>query len=306
MQLIGNKLVLPLFDAELSKSDTYDLCNGLSIFNLPNSYEKKLRSQTELIARYERSLKYMRSGLAIEPAKIENGIELDWQKLLEFGTFVAMSIRLVTGVPIDIPYWFDMDGDEIKGNGNTQLKTYRTGNRYMYPLDDGKQSMGLSALQTGFEDILKNYMQSSNRNVLIRAVEFAAIGFQTRHIPSRLVNNTIFLESLFSCSNVEIAFQIASSVSWYLEFENTQEKRSELFSKIKELYRYRSKIVHGSDISSKNTDLRNSLLFSETINTKIYQKILTKKHVDIFSMNQKKRQEELRNLSLGVKSALMK
>lgn len=306
MQLIGSKLVLPLFGAQLLKGDSYDLCDGVSVFNLPDMYEKKLRSQTELVARYESNLKYMKSGLAIEPGKIENGSELDWQKLLEIGIFVAMSIRLATGVPIDILYWFDMDGDEIKGYGNTQLKTYRTGNRYMYPLDDGQQSTGLSALRTGFADILKKHMQDSNRNILIRAVEFAAIGFQTRHIPSRLVNNTIFLESLFSCSNVEIAFQIASSVSWYLEFESAPEKRIELFSKIKKLYDYRSKIVHGSDISSKNSTLRENLLFSEELNTNIYQRILTNRHVDIFSTKQQKRQEELRNLSLGAKSALMR
>lgn len=306
MQLTGDKLVLPLFDVKLSKADSYDLCEGISVFNLPDSYEKTLRSQTELVARYERSLEYMKSGLVVEPEKIENGRGLNWQKLLEIGTFVAMSIRLATGVPIDIHYWFDMAGDEIKAYGNTRLKTYRTGNRYMYPLDDGQQSMGLSALQTGLADILKKYMQDSNRNVLIRAVEFAAIGFQTCHFTSRLVNNTIFLESLFSCSNFEIAFQIASSVSWYLEFESAPEKRTELFSKIKELYGYRSKIVHGSDISSKNRNLRSSLLFSEMLNTRIFQRILAKRHVDIFSMKQKERQEELRNLSLGAKSALMR
>ncbi len=304
MQLIGSKLVLPLFGAQLLKGDPYDLCDGVSVFNLPDMYEKKLRSQTELVARYESSLKYMKSGLAIEPGKIENASGLDWQKLLEIGIFVAMSIRLATGVPIDIPYWFDMDGDEIKGYGNTLLKTYRIDNRNMYPLDDDQQSKGFTALQTGFADILKKHMQDSNRNILIRAVEFAAIGFQTHHIPSRLVNNTIFLESLFSCSSVEIAFQIASSVSWYLEFESAPGKRIELFSKIKELYGYRSKIVHGSDISSKNSNLRKSLLFSEELNTNIYQRILTNRHVDIFSMKQQKRQEELRNLSLGAKSAL--
>ena len=306
MQLTGNKLVLPLFDAQLSKHDSYYISDGVSVFNLPNSYEKKLRSQPELIAGYESSLKYMKSGLAIEPGKIESCSGLDMQKLREIGTFVAMSIRLATGAPIDIPYWFDIDGDEIKGYGNTLLKTYRIdNNRKMYSLDDELWS-GLSALQKGFADILKEYIHKSNRNVLIRALEFAAIGFQTRYIPPRLVNNTIFLESLFSYSNVEIAFQIASSVSWYLESENAPEKRIDLFSKIKKLYNYRSKIVHGSDISSKNKNLLNSLLFSEKLNTKIYQRILLNKHIEIFSMKQDKRQKELRNLSLGANSKLIR
>lgn len=60
-----------------------------------------------------------------------------------------MSVRLATGIPLDIPFWFDVDGDEIKGYGNTRIKTFRLENRYTYPLDDGDQHEGLLALQSG-------------------------------------------------------------------------------------------------------------------------------------------------------------
>ena len=305
MQLIGNKLVIPLFDIELSHADSYDLCDGISVFTLSQNYAAELRSKPDLIARYESSLQYMKCGLSIEPEMIEHGEKLSWSKLLEFGVFIAMSIRLATGVPIDVPYWFDVENDEIKGCGITLLKTYRVGNRYLYPLDDGIQSSGLIALQGGIANIAQKHIQESSKNILVRAIEFAAIGFQSRHIPLRLVNNTIFLESLFSHSNIEISFQIAASVSWYLKSKNKVDERDELFRKTKELYKYRSKIVHGADISSKNRKLFENLLFSEEINTDIFQNILTRNHVEAFSMTQKKRQEELRKLSLGAGSVFL-
>ena len=305
MLLTGNKLIIPLFDSELSHTKSYDLCDGIALFTLTKDYEEQLRSKPELIARYEYSLKYMKCGLSIEPDLFIHGKQLNWTNLMEFSVFIAMLIRLATGVPIDIPYWFDVENDEIKGCGNTLVITYRGGNRYLYPLDDGKQANGLTALQNGIAYIAQKHLQESSKNVLIRAIEFAAIGIQNRHIPSRLVNNTIFLESLFCHSNNELSFQIAASVSWYLRSRSKVEERDELFKKVKELYKYRSKIVHGADISSNNKKLVENLLFSEELITDILQNILIRNHVETFSMSQNKRQEELRKLSLGAGNILL-
>lgn len=68
MLLIGNKLVIPLFNSELSRADSYELCDGITVFSLTQGYKEKLRLNPELIARYESSLKYMKCGLSIEPA----------------------------------------------------------------------------------------------------------------------------------------------------------------------------------------------------------------------------------------------
>ena len=298
--LTGNRLILPLFGSKLSRAELYDMCEGITLFTLPKDYEEELHSKPELIARYENSLKYMKCGLSIEPDLLIHAETLTWPNLLEFPVFIAMLIRLTTEVPVDIPFWFDVENDEIKGCGNTLVATFRRGNRYLFPLDDGKQAKGLFALQNGIAAIAQKHLQESSKNVLIRAIEFAAIGIQNRHIPSRLVNNTIFLESLFCHSNIELSFQIASSVSWYLRFESNTEDRDELFKKVKELYTYRSKIVHGADISSKNKRIVENLAFSENLIADILQNILKRNHVEAFSMSQKNRQEELRKLSLGV------
>ena len=305
MNLIGNRLVLPLFDAELTKCDKYDLCDGISLFTLPAHYKDRIRSHPDLIARYEKSIDFMKSAIAIQPDAIGGLETTNWSTLMELAVFVAMSIRLATGVPVDVPYWFDAEGDEIKGFGNTQVKTYRTDHRYLYPLDDGLQADGLNALQSGFNAVLEKHVNDANSNVLIRAIQFAAIAFQTRHIQSRLVNNTIYIETLFSGSNTEIAFQIASSVSWYLEFQSSSDKRIALFTEIKELYGYRSKIVHGADVSAKGKNLRRALAFSEMLNTRIFQRILNNNHVEIFSLKQDRRDKELKLLSLGADSALL-
>lgn len=114
---------------------------------------------------------------------------------------------------------------------------------------------------------------------MLRALKFAAIGFETRDIDLRLVNNTIFLEALFSNAESELTFQIASRISWYLEKDGDLEVRVNLFNDVKKLYSYRSKIVHGSSLSDKNKNLKEMLYFSEILNTRIFRLILTAGHV---------------------------
>jgi hypothetical protein len=300
MELIGNRLLLPLIDATLEHAEAYKICDGVSITTLPAKYKNWLTEHRDLIARYESSLKFMKSALLIEPDSIKGFSTKNWRHVLELGVFVAMSIRLATGVPVDVPFWFDVDeDDEIRGCGNSLITGFRTGQRYLYPLDDGKQAEGLAALTGGFDGVLKTYVNDANSNVLIRAIQFAAIAFQTRHVQSRLVNNTIYLETLFSHSQTEISFQISSCTSWYLEARSSQEKRVELFTQIKELYNYRSKIVHGADLSAKNRELHRTLVFSEELNTRIFQHILNKNHVEVFGRKQDSRAAALKLLSLG-------
>jgi hypothetical protein len=62
---------------------------------------------------------------------------------MDLGVFLSITLRLATGVPIDIPYWFDLDETEIKSYGITLARKIYLGKRYLYPPDDGKQSIGL-------------------------------------------------------------------------------------------------------------------------------------------------------------------
>ena len=107
MNLVGDRLVLPIFDAFLKQSDKLVLCDGVTIFNLPDSYEKRLRVDPEMIARYESSLEHMQTAIAFSPEEI-NGLSRNWAAVLEVAEFSAMSLRLATGIPVDTPYWFDV------------------------------------------------------------------------------------------------------------------------------------------------------------------------------------------------------
>ena len=302
--ILGDTLTLPILGAFLTEEKRVELCPGVGIEPLSAVYAARLKAQPELSARYTRSIDSMRAGVVLDKKIIDPQRALALAGLLDVARLAAMSIRLATGIPVDIPFYFDVQEDELLGVGNTQIKTFRLEPEYRYPLDDGPQLEGIQALQKGYQSILDAQLQDKTKHVLLRALKFAAIGFETKHINVRLINNTVFLESLFSTSETEIAFQIAARVSWYLEPDDATDARVQLFTEIKKLYGYRSKIVHGATVSENNKNLRQMLLFSEILNTRIFRQILNAGQVHLFAESQKTREEKLRNLTLGVKNAL--
>ena len=71
MELVGESFVIPLFNATLISTDKFDLGDGISIIGIPDTFEEKLRSSPELIARYESSLEYMKVGLELVPSNFK-------------------------------------------------------------------------------------------------------------------------------------------------------------------------------------------------------------------------------------------
>lgn len=297
MQLVGERIVLPVFDAELVHRDSIKICDGVKLFNLPPSYRDHLEKHPEMIARYQSSLQYMKTAISISPSEI-SGHPKEWATVLDTAIFCAMSLRLATGIPLDTPYWFDVSGEhQIEGCGISQMRTYRTGNRYEYPLDEGAQGDALNAFVDAFGEILDAKFNKGSSNPLVRAIEFASIAFQTHHIQSRVVNNTVFLEALFSGRNSEIAYQIAASVSWYLEED--EEERLALFKQVKDIYDIRSKIVHGADVARRGGAVKDTLELCEMLNSRLFTTILLNRHASLFGLSESKRSEQLRGLSLG-------
>ena len=182
---------------------------------------------------------------------------------------------------VDTPYWFDVSGDhDVEGCGISKMRTYRTGNRYEYPLDEGQQAEALNVFIGAFGKVLDAKLAKGSSNPLVRAIEFASIAFQTRQNQSRVVNNSVFLEALFSGRNTEIAYQIAASVSWYLEED--EEDRLSLFKQVKDIYNIRSKIVHGADVARKGGAVKNALELCEMLNSRIFTSILLNQHASLF------------------------
>ena len=143
------------------------------------------------------------------------------------------------------------------------------------------------------------YITERSKNRVLRAVEFTSIGFQTFHVPTRLVNHVTFLETLFSTSNSEIAHQLSSRIAWYLAPADG-EQREELFYIAKKIYGARSQTVHGS--SYNDVKMRGHLESVEDLNRKVFTKILSAGHVATFSDPDKFRVKELQKLGLGIAS----
>ncbi|MGB6483759.1 MAG: hypothetical protein WBE86_09770 [Candidatus Acidiferrales bacterium] len=78
------------------------------------------------------------------------------------------------------------------------------------------------------------------------ALLFYRNGYNSDNPDLALVSFTTCLESLLSTSEQEISFKLSLRVATFLADEN--EKREELFQAAKEVYRTRSKIVHGAKI----------------------------------------------------------
>lgn len=214
-----------------------------------------------------------------------------------------MLIRLSTGVPIDMPFWFDVDDDVVHGYGRTLVRTFRIGNHYKYPIDNGKQFGGLQKLPKGINTLINLFLTQTTQNRIIRAIEFSSVGFQMFHAPTRLVNQVTFLETLFnskSSKSTEITFQLSSSISWYLRAQKTPEEREQLFELVKDIYNARSRVVHGDDNNNPTYGIRKSLIIAEDLNTEIFNAILEKNHINLFSMGEKRRKKQLQKLSIGI------
>jgi hypothetical protein len=241
----------------------------------------------------------MGAGLRITPSKsifTDKNFTLD--DIHTIGIFCSFLIRLATGIPIDFPFFFDYSvEDNIRGHGRSSVRAYRVGNQDYCPIDDSKRYKRLILLSKNLDDLLKLFIEKENENRIIRAIEFAAIGFQTSHVPTRLVNHVIFLETLFSTSRNEIAFQLASRISWYLHKKTEVEEKEETFDKVKNIYNLRSKIIHGD--SPKNISIK--LLHEiEDINTRVLNAILKKNHIKLFSLKKDLLDQKLKKLALGL------
>lgn len=65
-----------------------------------------------------------------------------------------------------------------------------------------------------------------------------------------LISLVAGLESLFTTDNLELSYKISIRASWFV-YPSTQNfnKRQILFKKLKEMYSYRSTILHGNDVT---------------------------------------------------------
>jgi hypothetical protein len=302
MSVVSGRLVLPLIDCTLNKRESMNVATGIRIESLASSIVDELKENKVFSSGYGRALDSLKIGLVIEPTNIHRGDNTKIDENIRTAQFVARCLNLATEVPIDAPFWFDVSSDgEIHGRGRVITRIFRSGPRYTYPLDEGRQVVGIRALRRHLLALIVNYSSDLNIDRLGRALEFAMVGLQTWHIPTRLVNQVTYMETLFSSGTSELSYQLASRISWYLASWRDAAGREHLFDQIKEIYNARSLIVHGGS-SQRLTAARLRILLAvaEMTNAAIFRKILLRNHVAAFASND--RDIQLKKLGLGIMS----
>jgi len=290
------QIILPLPYTCLNEERTFRLGKNCIIEELPIDYLERIKQNKLISARYEKILKNIEVGLKLTLPK-----KMIYENVKKTGIFCSMLVRLSTGIPIDVPffyYWPKKDGEMVYGE--TGIRTFVNIKRnYIYPFDQGNQRKSMDLLSSKFDQFLDLFLKEGDKNRIIRAILFASVGFQTHYIPTRLVNLITFLETLFTTTRYEITFQLASRISWYLSYNNSAEEREKKFDLVKEIYNIRSNIVHGGSISNL-LNVRKILEETEDLNTMIFNKIMEKDHVKIFSSSKSIREEQFKKLSLGL------
>jgi len=88
-------------------------------------------------------------------------------------------------------------------------------------------------------------------NRITNALEFFRVGLSMRAWQLRFTMFIVALESVYSTSNIEVAYSLSQRLAWFLGKDYTE--RATYFEKAKKCYRIRSQIVHGDTVQG---DLR--------------------------------------------------
>ena len=302
---MNSEFFLPLLNVTLQGSDKFDIGFGLSIVAVPDDYYQLLKTKEELYIGYQKSIENLTVGLSFQPVEGHPIQSVFPEEAQYYCIFIAFILRLITGIPVDLPFWFfSLNEKKSMGYGRTFIRTYRNEpSRYTYPLDRGDCFDVVNLFGKNIEKlsrrIIKYLNEAGAEDRLIRAAEFISFAYQMYHITPRLVNAITFLEILFSSSRIEISHQLAERISWYLEPVDA-EARIDLYKFVKDLYNKRSSVVHGENPKAKSVDLKNALIEAESLNTRIFKSILENNHIEAFSLSEGRRKNELRKLGLGV------
>ena len=108
----------------------------------------------------------------------------------------------------------------------------------------------------------KHFYKNSKSPRMLKAHYFLLSARQNAAVPMKILFYCTALECLFNTSVSEISYQISERVALLLG--ESPEQRLEIFNIVKTGYRYRSSVVHGSDLKGDETNaskISNSLDF---------------------------------------------
>ena len=134
------------------------------------------------------------------------------------------------------------------------------------------------------------------KKALVRSIYYLNGALHMWLWDARFVMFTVVLESLFTTDSQEISHKIAERVAWFLEVE--VESRRSLYDRMREIYKIRSKIVHGTEIKGVVGEVSESLMADlELYTQRALKKILADQSlVDTFSSKSDERESFLGSL----------
>lgn len=145
----------------------------------------------------------------------------------------------------------------------------------------------LEKVRTLWPEIKKVYTVHKNGfNRIANALEFFRVGLGFVAWQLRFVMFVVALESIYSTSNVEVAYSLSQRLAWFL---GDAVNRTDYFRKAKKIYAIRSNIIHGTTISANlKVEIDSLLIEVEDMARKTLIKILLNEElINIFSETEK-------------------
>jgi hypothetical protein len=156
----------------------------------------------------------------------------------------------------------------------------------------------ISAYNSAIRKLSNDLSSGPSHLRFFRAFQFFTHAFRVPD-PHRYVALSISLESLLCTQRSEVTFQLAGRAAWIIDPSHF-DKRKEVFSKVKHLYDFRSKIVHGVHYPTKELDESKHEL-TTLIRKAFFQILSSDKLWGIFSNTDDRIcRSYLDNLNLGV------
>lgn len=298
-------IVLPLFKASLENQRPINIGFGFSIEMLPEFFFERLRGSPDILGGYRRRLDDLSVGLFLRPGEGHILESVFNEDVLDSVLFSAYCLRLVTGIPLDFPFWMAISEDGANsGYGTTQKRNFAASDPYTYPIDNDDHAHTLRLFSENISYLIEiqreNISITGPNNRIIHAIDTMAFAYQMQYLGPRIINAVTFLESLFSYESIEITHQLAAALSWYLA-PNDAETRFQVYKSVRDIYRERSRVAHGEMIGDELQARVDKIKATEELCRKVFNRILENGHIPAFSnIGKDARKNNLRKLMLGV------
>lgn len=235
-------VILPLRLISFNDFNYLEFSDNIKVYKLKEELRKKMLNilpPDESHKGFRDMITWINFYLYIESTELED------EKYISKASEFLRIMRIVRHNPASLNLIYFGDGIE-------DIKTYKEYMARIYNYNGvttvNFESIDIDKLQQLWDNYTNIVKNSKKKDRIFNAVLLHEFANQSYYLEDQILHDTIALECLFSTDRQEIAFQISLRLSWFLypeidEFKNRLRKKA--FADIKQIYRTRSKIVHG-------------------------------------------------------------